>query len=77
MKCLRTNGSGVERPEQVVVVGDRLLTDVMMGNMMGAWSVWIRDGVEPPGFMARLETRLADGLVRRGWKAQLPENPFE
>ena len=32
-------------PSQVAVVGDRLATDVMMANMMGSWSVWVRDGV--------------------------------
>lgn len=32
-------------PNQIAVVGDRLSTDVMMANMMGFWSVWIKDGV--------------------------------
>jgi ribonucleotide monophosphatase NagD (HAD superfamily) len=27
------------------VVGDRLFTDIMMANMIGAWSVWVKDGV--------------------------------
>jgi len=35
----------VSGPEEVAVVGDRLFTDVLMANMMGAWSVWVRDGV--------------------------------
>lgn len=30
---------------QIAIVGDRLFTDVMMANMMGAWGIWIRDGV--------------------------------
>ena len=34
------------KPTHIAVVGDRLLTDVMMANMMGSWSVWVRDGVE-------------------------------
>lgn len=33
------------RAEEVVVVGDRLFTDVVMANQMGAWGVWVRDGV--------------------------------
>ena len=37
--------AGVRCPSQVVVVGDRLLTDVMMGNLMGARGMWVRDGV--------------------------------
>lgn len=35
----------VTSPDQIAVVGDRLSTDVMMANMMGFWSVWIKDGV--------------------------------
>ena len=34
----------ITRPDQVVVVGDRLCTDVLMAGMMGSWSVWVRDG---------------------------------
>ena len=37
--------SGVTRPDQIAVVGDRLFTDVMMANMVGSWGIWIRDGV--------------------------------
>jgi len=37
--------SGIEHPGQIVVVGDRLFTDVMMANMIGAWSIWVKDGV--------------------------------
>jgi len=40
--------TGVTRPEQVAVVGDRLTTDVMMANLMGSYAVWVRDGVVPP-----------------------------
>ena len=40
--------TGVTRPEQVVVVGDRLTTDVMMANLMGSYAVWVKDGVVPP-----------------------------
>lgn len=38
--------SGVTSPEQVAIVGDRLLTDIMMANMMGSYGVWVRDGVK-------------------------------
>ena len=34
------------KPSHIAVVGDRLFTDVMMANMMGSWSIWVRDGVE-------------------------------
>ena len=36
---------GLEHPSQVAVIGDRLFTDIMMANMMGAWGIWVRDGV--------------------------------
>lgn len=41
--------TGVTRPEHVAVVGDRLTTDVMMANAMGAYAVWVRDGVVVEG----------------------------
>jgi phosphatidylglycerophosphatase GEP4 len=40
--------TGVTRPEQVAVVGDRVTTDVMMANLMGGYAVWVKDGVAPP-----------------------------
>lgn len=40
-----TPDSQVTRPDQVAIVGDRLFTDMLMANMMGAHSVWVRDGV--------------------------------
>lgn len=39
--------TGVTRPDQIAIVGDRLTTDVMMANLMGSYSVWIKDGVVP------------------------------
>lgn len=37
--------ANVKSPDQIAVVGDRLSTDVMMANIMGFWSIWIKDGV--------------------------------
>lgn len=37
----------VNSPKEIAVVGDRLMTDVAMANMMGSYSFWIRDGVIP------------------------------
>lgn len=46
MSYLRTApDAGVTHAGQVAVVGDRLFTDVMMANMMGAHGIWIEDGV--------------------------------
>jgi phosphatidylglycerophosphatase GEP4 len=44
--------TGVTRPEQIAVVGDRLSTDVMMANLMGGYGVWVRDGVQGRGFVS-------------------------
>jgi phosphatidylglycerophosphatase GEP4 len=41
--------SGVTSPSQVAIIGDRLLTDVMLANTMGSYGVWIRDGVKESG----------------------------
>ena len=35
----------VDHPSHIAVIGDRLFTDVIMANKMGAWSIWIKDGV--------------------------------
>ena len=39
--------TGVTRPDQIAIVGDRLTTDVMLANMMGSYTVWVKDGVVP------------------------------
>lgn len=39
--------AGVTHPSQVVVIGDRLMTDMMLANMMGGRGIWMRDGVAP------------------------------
>lgn len=38
---------GVTHPSQIAIVGDRLMTDMMLANMMGSWGLWIKDGVKP------------------------------
>ncbi|AMD19867.1 HCL284Wp [Eremothecium sinecaudum] len=37
----------INSPNQVAIVGDRLFTDIMMANMIGARGFWIKDGVKP------------------------------
>jgi phosphatidylglycerophosphatase GEP4 len=41
----RLPDSGVTNASQIAIVGDRLFTDTMLANMMGSWSVWVKDGV--------------------------------
>jgi len=49
--------TGVTSPSQIAIVGDRLFTDVMMANMMGAYGFWIRDGVvEEKGLVSSCDT---------------------
>lgn len=44
----------VKHPSQIAVVGDRLFTDVIMASTMGAWSIWIKDGVvENNGYVSK------------------------
>ncbi|APA11380.1 hypothetical protein sscle_07g061500 [Sclerotinia sclerotiorum 1980 UF-70] len=72
--------TGVTRPDQIAVVGDRLTTDIMMANLMGSYSVWIKDGVIPvekASVFARLEQNFAGFLIRRGYEAPEPASPFE
>lgn len=69
-------------PREVVVVGDRLATDVLLAREMGAWSVWARLGWRNPetpgrdyrGFLSHVEDRL-ERLFRFafGMKAPLPK----
>ena len=40
--------TGVTRPDQIAVVGDRLTTDIMLANLMGSYGVWVKDGVVLP-----------------------------
>ncbi|KJZ73155.1 hypothetical protein HIM_07539 [Hirsutella minnesotensis 3608] len=72
--------TGVTDPSHVAVVGDRLTTDMMLANMMGAWGFWIKDGVVPlrqKSFFSRMERNLADFLVARGLQAPVPNMPFK
>ncbi|TVY20165.1 Mitochondrial phosphatidylglycerophosphatase GEP4, partial [Lachnellula arida] len=72
--------TGVTRPDQIAVVGDRLTTDVMLANMMGSYAVWVKDGVVPleqASIFARMEHRLAAFLQNRGYEAPEPMSPFE
>ncbi|XXH00140.1 hypothetical protein Hte_006482 [Hypoxylon texense] len=71
---------GVTHPSQVAVVGDRLMTDMMLANMMGSWGLWVKDGVKPlhqKSLFSKLEQRLGPFLMTRGLRAPNPRSPFE
>lgn len=70
--------SGVTAPSQIAIIGDRLFTDMLMANMMGAHGIWIKDGVVPDfglvshvdwyGLLAFADLRIAyEGGKRVGW----------
>ncbi|TKX24926.1 hypothetical protein C1H76_2879 [Elsinoe australis] len=68
----------ITSPSQIAVVGDRLFTDAMLANMMGARAIWIRDGVvEDRNIFARAEKSLASFLLRRGYVPPDPKSSFE
>ena len=62
-----------EDPKEIVVVGDRLATDVLLAREMGSWSIWTKDGWRNPempgrdyrGFFSKMESRF-EGFVRGG-----------
>jgi len=66
-------GDRISSPAQIAVIGDRLFTDVVMANSMGARAVWIRRGVIPDrGFVTRVEYAVSRFLVNRGYEAPEP-----
>lgn len=81
LSWFRENGV-VKGAEEIAVVGDRLGTDVLMAQQMGAWSVWCRDGVSENGRPQRnvlekmelwverylRESRGLKAPAPRGWK---------
>ncbi|KAI1487295.1 mitochondrial PGP phosphatase [Biscogniauxia mediterranea] len=72
--------TGVTHPSQVAIIGDRLMTDMMLANMMGSWGLWIKDGVKPldqKSVFSKLEQRLEPFLRARGIRAADPKSPFE
>ncbi|KAI1123293.1 HAD-superfamily phosphatase [Nemania abortiva] len=72
--------TGVTHPSEVVVIGDRLMTDMMLANMMGSWGIWIKDGVKPmsqKSIFSKFEQRLGPMLMARGLHAPDPRSPFD
>ncbi|KAH9909612.1 HAD-superfamily phosphatase [Xylariomycetidae sp. FL2044] len=70
----------VTHPSQIAIVGDRLMTDMMLANMMGSWGIWIKDGVRPhheKSIFSRFEQRFGPFLLSRGFQAFEPQCPFE
>lgn len=69
-------------PAEIVFVGDRLATDVLVAREIGSWSYWCRDGWRDPrdydrdyrGFLSKMEARYESLLRNRFGKiAPLPQ----
>ncbi|KAL8658676.1 MAG: hypothetical protein Q9226_000847 [Calogaya cf. arnoldii] len=70
---LTAPGSRVTSADQIAVVGDRLFTDVLLANLMGSWSIWVKDGVvENRNPFISWERKLPGRLMDYGFKAPLP-----
>ncbi|KAK9449698.1 mitochondrial PGP phosphatase-domain-containing protein [Limtongia smithiae] len=64
---LKDPSTGVTKSEHVVVVGDRLLTDVVMANTMGAAAVWLHTGVQKStSIPVRFEQALLSAFTSTG-----------
>lgn len=69
-----------EDPAEIVFVGDRLATDVLLAREAGSWSFWCRDGWRNPempgvnynGFWNKLEIKLEKFLRSYGKIAPMP-----
>jgi len=48
----------VTHPNQIVVIGDRLLTDIMLGSFMQSWTIWFQKGVIPTNDAVKLPYNL-------------------
>ncbi|KAL2429577.1 hypothetical protein ABEF95_007410 [Exophiala dermatitidis] len=68
-----------EDPKEIVVVGDRLATDVLLAREMGSWSIWCRNGWRNPempgrdyrGFFSKMENRY-ERIMRGGFGSVAP-----
>ncbi|ANZ77250.1 BA75_04136T0 [Komagataella pastoris] len=63
----------IETPAQVVVVGDRLFTDMLMANMMGSWAIWVKNGVvKSESMICKIERRFYDYLTSNSMSPPTP-----
>lgn len=61
---------------EIIVVGDRLFTDMLMANMMGSWGLWLSEGVEESQkLFPRLERGVYNRLVTQRPDPFVPPTP--
>jgi phosphatidylglycerophosphatase GEP4 len=78
LKYFRDHGVTTD-PKEIVVVGDRLATDVLVAREMGSWSVWCKNGWRNPetqgrdyrGFFSKMEARF-ERIMRGGFGKAAP-----
>ncbi|KAI9731013.1 MAG: hypothetical protein M1834_005476 [Cirrosporium novae-zelandiae] len=60
-------------PSHIAFVGDRLFTDILLANSMGAYGIWVRDGIAEGGkynnIWAGMERQVKTWIERKGRKA--------
>lgn len=67
---------GITKPSEIAVIGDRLFTDMLMANMMGAWGIWVCEGVEmSEKIWPKLERMLYDKMVASKDDPFIPPTP--
>lgn len=67
---------GITEASEIVVVGDRLFTDMLMANMMGSWGIWLSEGVElSQKLFPKFERNLYHKLVTLKKKPDQPPIP--
>lgn len=58
------------KPYEIAIIGDRLFTDVLMANIMGSHSVWLRNGVSKSNnLICRFERFFHDLLINNNYEA--------
>lgn len=67
---------GINKASEIVVVGDRLFTDMLMANMMGSWGIWLSEGVElSQKTFPKMERKLYKNLVVNKKNPTMPPIP--
>lgn len=67
---------GITEASEIVVIGDRLFTDMLMANMMGSWGIWLSEGVElSQKVFPKFERNLYNKLVTLKKQPSEPPTP--
>jgi ribonucleotide monophosphatase NagD (HAD superfamily) len=67
----------ITSPSQIAVVGDRLLTDIMMANMMGSYGFWIKDGVTEHKSIVSQPLKLSSWISTEPNECSLPKRKYD